>query len=63
MKCAIVVPTIREQHILEFLSAWSQEFQEHQIIIVEDNPEKTFRISQFNIEHYSWLEINKELGP
>ena len=45
MRAAVVVPTIRESSILEFLAAWETEFSEHQVIVVEDNPERTFQIS------------------
>lgn len=53
----LVVPTIRENHIKDFLSNWKGEFDN--IIIIEDNPEKTFDL---NIEHhYSWKEIEEDL--
>lgn len=52
----LVVPTIREYCIQEFLDAWKFE-SFHEIIIVEDNPEKTFKISD-HYHHYSWKEIS-----
>jgi hypothetical protein len=62
MKAAIVVPTIRESHIANFLSTWAGEFAGHQVIVVEDNPERTFEISGANVEHYCWADIDAELG-
>jgi len=59
----VVVPTIREQCIKEFLKAWaSYGLKLPSIIVVEDNPTKTFDIEGVGIDHYSWKEIDKELG-
>jgi len=55
---SIVIPTIRENCIKNFLEKWN--FKDVQVIVVEDNPTKTFKIS--GVEHYSWKEIDKELG-
>jgi len=62
LKAAIVVPTIREDNIRAFLSAWNQEFSQHTVIIVEDNPGPSFKISGQNVRHYSWADIDSELG-
>lgn len=63
MKTIIVVPTIRENNLLEWLERWQNEFNAHSIIVVEDNPERTFSIPKnANITHYSWKEIDSELG-
>jgi hypothetical protein len=61
VKAAIVVPTIREPSIHRFLEEWKQEFEGHQVIVVEDNPEKTFQVSGKNVAHYSWAEIDDTL--
>ena len=61
-KWTIVVPTIREDCIKEFLAKWESEFKGHRIIVVEDNPEKSFDIYDW-VEHYSWEDIDKEFGP
>lgn len=53
----IVVPTIREQSIKEFLDRWKFTCP---VIVVEDNPEATFDIS--GVTHYSWEDIEKDLG-
>ena len=45
MRAAIVVPTIRENNIISFMAAWGSEFVDHLVIVVEDNPERTFDIS------------------
>jgi hypothetical protein len=66
MQVTIVVPTIREQNLYQFLKAWEPQFASYKcnIIIIEDNPERTFEIPRcdLKIEHYSWKEIDKELG-
>jgi hypothetical protein len=64
MKAVIVVPTIREESIKKFLAVWEEEFRdrEHKIIVVEDNPTKTFDLKTDNLSHYSWEDIDRELG-
>ncbi|HPN38528.1 MAG TPA: hypothetical protein PL041_08985 [Melioribacteraceae bacterium] len=62
MKVFIVVPTIRENCITDFLSAWQSEFKDLTVIVVEDNPQKTFNIKHYNVLHYCWLDIDNELG-
>jgi len=55
----LVVPTIRENLIKNFLESWSREPWD-KIIVIEDNPNKTFDL---NLEHhYSWKEIDDDLG-
>jgi len=61
-KSVIVVPTIRVERISEWLEKWREEFKNSTIIIVEDNPEATFQISQKNVIHYSWKDIDNDLG-
>jgi hypothetical protein len=61
VKAAIVVPTIREPNIVRFLEEWQDEFAGHSVIVVEDNPERTFQISGKNVTHYSWAEIEDSL--
>ena len=60
MKAIIVVPTIRD---VTFLEDWREEFEPHKIIICEDRPNKSVKLPKgFNIDHYSWNEIDTELG-
>lgn len=56
----LVVPTIREQSIKFFLREWHPVKDWDAIIVVEDNPEKTFDVDVTH--HYSWKEIDEELG-
>jgi hypothetical protein len=61
VKAIIVIPTIRD---LSFLSEWREEFSPHKIIVCEDHPEKQIELpSGFTFDHYSWKEMNEELGP
>jgi len=62
MNTVLVIPTIREHNIKEFLKAWNSTLAGdwQQIVVVEDNPEKTFDINL--ADHYSWKEIDEELG-
>jgi hypothetical protein len=62
MRAAIVVPTIREKLIGSFLNAWRDALSDHLVIVVEDNPERTFDISLPNAQHYCWADVDNELG-
>lgn len=56
----VVVPTIREEHIKFFLKKWQKHFLNCEVIVVEDNPSKTFSLPDWT-EHYSWEDIDREL--
>ena len=59
MKAIIVIPTIRD---LSFLEEWREEFTPHKLIICEDHPDKQVSLPDgFDIDHYSWREIDAEL--
>ena len=62
MKAVIVIPTIREESVARFLEVWRDEFRGHRVIVVEDNPEPTFELGGHDIRHYSWADIDRELG-
>ena len=65
LKVTIVVPTIRENCIHDFLKAWEPEFtlRNVHVIVVEDNPTPTFDIqSPIRITHLSWEDIDADLG-
>lgn len=55
---ALVLPTNRQNHLHRFLQDWQHE--NWQIIVVEDNPEKTFQVPS-HVQHYSHAEIDNEL--
>lgn len=61
MRTALVVPTNRQESIQKFLRVWAP-VREHwdSIIVVEDNPEKTFDIDASH--HYAWADIKADLG-
>lgn len=64
-RLAIVVPTIRENCIRDFLAQWKNEFDtwpNRAIFVVEDNPTKTFRMRDKSITHLAWDDIDRELG-
>lgn len=54
----LVVPTIRENCIKDFLSSWGKTWDK--IIIVEDNSHITFDVDVDY--HYSWEDIDNDLG-
>ena len=57
---AVVVPTIREDCITRWLNEWAGDLAGAQIVIVEDNPERSFRVD--GADHYAWADISRELG-
>jgi reversibly glycosylated polypeptide/UDP-arabinopyranose mutase len=56
---ALVVPSIRESSFHEFLNKWDD--QDWEIIVVEDNPEPTFRLMGA-VQHLCWKNIDEDLG-
>ena len=60
MRTALVVPSNRQNSIREFLNAWkAADTRWDSIIVVEDNPERTFDI---DVDHHvSWKEIEADL--
>lgn len=59
----VVVPTIREDCIVDFLAAWCDELADAQVLIVEDNPAPSFGLGTWsNIIHYSWEDVERDLG-
>lgn len=63
-RTAVIVPSIREKSLQKFFDTWSLPFKSSslKIIVVEDNPQRTFFINTNSADHYSWKEIDKELG-
>lgn len=63
MKTALVVPTIRKDNIEKFLKIWRRinHNEWNDIIIVEDNPQKTFELDS-DCHHVAWEDISIDLG-
>src|SRR3990167_848798 len=61
MNTALVIPTIRERSIKEFFKKWIFN-DRHNVILVEDNPNKSFEIkTEAHLTHVSWKEIDEDL--
>jgi hypothetical protein len=66
----MVIPTIREASIQRWFEEWHSGLQSTEtinlsILLIEDNPQKTFELkNQFAIplEHLSWENIDEDLG-
>lgn len=56
---ALVIPSIRESSLLEFLNHWDNIDLE--LFVIEDNPTKQFKLMNED-NHYSWKEIQETLG-
>jgi hypothetical protein len=63
-KVVVVVPTIREDSMKQFLEAWADELRGCTLVIVEDNAERSFKLgsSVAQVEHYCHQDIDKDLG-
>jgi hypothetical protein len=62
MKSVVIVPSNREEQIARFLEVWREEMASATILIVEDNPGKTFDVRGDNVIHYAWDDIHSVLG-
>ncbi len=66
MKDVLVVPTIRELSIKQFLNSWHKIENWDSTIVVEDNPQTSFDlISDTSLDvhlHLSWKDIEADLG-
>ena len=61
MRAIIVIPTIREESIKKWLESWKEQFDNHEIFIIEDNKKRTFKIKQDNVTHFCHEDIEKDL--
>ena len=62
-RAVVVVPTIREECMQQFLAAWEPEFGGVEMIVVEDHPEPSFELrTDALVEHVSWRDIDDQLG-
>src|ERR1700733_6410801 len=61
MKKILVVPSIREECFNNFIKAWDELGDWDEVILVEDNPERTFDLNNLyrDIRHYSWEQIKE----
>jgi reversibly glycosylated polypeptide / UDP-arabinopyranose mutase len=61
MKKILVIPSIREECFINFIEAWAELGDWDEVILVEDNPEKTFDLDNLykDIVHYSHKDIFK----
>lgn len=59
MNTYLILPTIRETCAKDFITQWKEEIDTDNIIIVEDNPKKTFDGAVKY--HYCWEDIEKDL--
>ena len=58
----LVIPSVRENCLNDFLQKWENNGDWDEIVLIEDNPEKTFKIkSKWKIHHYSHKEIKENL--
>lgn len=59
----LVIPSIREKSLKEFLDAWEDKGDWDKIILIEDNEEKTFLNlkSKWELFHFSHKEIRDKL--
>jgi hypothetical protein len=63
-KICLVVPTIRENSFKQFIQRWDalRLFDHVDLVVVEDNPKKTFSVPVPGAIHYCWDDIECGLG-
>jgi reversibly glycosylated polypeptide/UDP-arabinopyranose mutase len=62
-RSVVVVPTIRQECMQQFLTAWEPEFAGVELIVVEDNPDRSFTLqTDARVTHSCWRDIDAELG-
>ena len=61
---ALIVPSIRQESLMEFLIKWSPWENWDLVVIVEDNPTKTFDLGMYkdDVVHVAWDDIEADLG-
>ena len=61
---ALIVPSIRQESLMEFLIQWSPWENWDLVVVVEDNPEKTFDLGMYkeDVVHVAWDDIDADLG-
>jgi len=60
---AVVVPTIREECITRWAEEWATQFlanSQVRVIVVEDNPHRTFGLEDDHIYHFTWHNIERD---
>lgn len=57
-----MIPSIRPNQLTEFFSAWGDKGGWHDVIVVEDNAERTFDLGNVARHHFSHKEIDETLG-
>lgn len=65
MNIAVVIASIREHSMREFLKEWEEDLKDTRVILVEDNPEATFDLDwgeYRNVTHLAWQDIEQDLG-
>ena len=62
-RIVVVVPTIRQDCMQQFLTAWEPEFAGKELLVVEDNPDRSFTLqTHAQVTHVCWRDIDQELG-
>jgi reversibly glycosylated polypeptide/UDP-arabinopyranose mutase len=63
---AVVIATCRPESFARWFDAWAHELKGVSVYVVEDQPEKTDDLQFLKVvkgwKHYSWKEIDKDLG-
>ncbi len=61
-RTALVVPSIREVSFKRFVNEWRPTglFDRVDLVVMEDNPTKTFQTPLEAIKHFCWQDIDKE---
>jgi len=61
-KVTCLVAINNENSFREFYKAWKAELKETQLLVIENNAGQTFECRSENTTHYSWVDIDRDLG-
>lgn len=67
MSISVVIASCRERSLQKWFDKWTnfQDFYDSEVIVVEDNPVKQFKIDYHgheNVKHFAWNDIDEHLG-
>ena len=61
-KVTCIVAINNEKAFRDFYSAWKDELKDVKLLVIENNAGQTFECRSDNTVHYSWVDIDRDLG-
>ena len=61
-KVTCIVAINNEKSFRGFIEAWKDELKDIKLMVIENNAGQTFECRTENTDHYSWVDIDRDLG-